>query len=214
MTPRHSRVLALVLSLVPGWGHVYLARERLGLLLFTSAAVSVFVWIDLQLLYQGSHRPLFAGSVAVAGGLLWFANLADVWRRTSPARLKRIGEEKARLLRLGMMSYLRNELEPAEKAFRECLSLDHQEVEVLWRLGVVLARRGQARAARRWFARARAFDFEDKWKWEIARELERLHDRVRPVEQVERGAPIESEMIEAPRPGGAAAPRVPVLEPP
>ena len=83
------------------------------------------------------------------------------------------------------------------------------------RLGVVLARRGQARAARRWFARARAFDLDDKWKWEIARELERLPARVGPVEKAAKGAPIESEMIEAPRPGGGAdAPAVPVLEPP
>jgi tetratricopeptide (TPR) repeat protein len=209
---RPSRALALILSLVPGWGHVYLANERLGLCLFTLAAIAAFGVIDLLLLYQGVHRLFLARSIAAAGILIWLVSFADVWRRTSPARRQRLGEEKARLLRLGMIAYLRDDLEAAEEAFRACLSLDHQDVEALMRLGVVLARLGQVRAARRWLGRARVFDFEDKWKWQIGRELESLRSGVQPPRP---NVPDPGEKESAPPvAGGASSPAVTALEPP
>ena len=210
-SPRPSRALALILALVPGWGHVYLAHEVLGLALFTVAALSAFGLIDLLLLYQGAHRLFFARSAGGLCLLLWLGSFADVWRRTSPVRQRRIGEEKAQFLRVGMIAYLRDDLDSAEEAFRACLSLDRQEVEALMRLGVVLARRRQVRAAHHWLVRARLADLDEKWRWEIDRELARLR-------AAGQGSPksLEPGTVEAPPPpeGEAARPAVPVLEPP
>jgi hypothetical protein len=47
-------------------------------------------------------------------------------------------------------------------------------VESLFRLGVVCARQGDLRNASVWLRRARRFDLEEKWSWEVERELERL----------------------------------------
>jgi hypothetical protein len=176
-SPRHSRTLAATLSLVPGWGHVYLGREAAGLLLFTLAALSLFLFINLGLMYQGEHRLLLLRISAGSLLFFWLLSLADVMRRTSPGRRRRIEEEKGRLLRAGMISYLRGELAQAEARFRECLKLDHQEVEAVLRLGVIAARSGAAGRARRWLKRARRLDLDGKWSWEIFRELQPLAAR-------------------------------------
>lgn len=172
--PHHSRLLALILSLVPGWGHVYLGRERAGLCLFTLAAISLFGMLNILLVYSGEHRLLLARSAGGGAVFSLLLSVVDVLRRTSPSRLRRIDDEKARLLRGGMIAYLRNDLEGAEETFRACLRLDGQEVEALLRIGVVTARRGAARRARRWLRRARRMDLDEKWGWEIERELEAL----------------------------------------
>ncbi len=173
-SPHHSRALALVLSLVPGWGHVCLGREGLGLLIFTVAAVGMFLFLNVALIYDGQHRLALARTIAAFTVLFWVWSLVDVWRRASPGRRLRVEEEKLRLLRQGMIEYLRDEMESAEATFRSCLKLDGLDVEALMRLGVVTARRGKAGEARRFLRRARRVDLDAKWAWEIENELQRL----------------------------------------
>ncbi len=173
-SPRHWRVLALVLSLVPGWGHVYLGRERVGLLIFTLVVLGAFVVVNSLLALEGPWRIWLSRPAGAAGLVFWLAGILDVLRMTSPRRLRRIEAEKRDLLRSGMIAYLRDDLEAAERSFRSCLKLDGQEVEALVRLGMVLARRSRPGRARSHLRRARSLDMEEKWSWEIERELRAL----------------------------------------
>ncbi len=173
-SPRHSRGLALVLSLVPGWGHVYLGREGLGLLTFTVTAFGMFLFLNVALIYDGQHRLALARAIASLTVLFWVWSVADVWRRSSSGRRRRLEEEKLRLLRQGMIEYLRDEMEASESTFRACLKLDGFDAEALFRLGVVTSRRGKTAEARRFLRRARREDLDAKWSWEIANELKRL----------------------------------------
>ncbi|SVE58072.1 uncharacterized protein METZ01_LOCUS510926, partial [marine metagenome] len=47
-----QRIPALLLSLVPGWGHVYWGRESVGIGIFSAAAVVGFAFLNSWLVYQ------------------------------------------------------------------------------------------------------------------------------------------------------------------
>ncbi len=175
---RRRRILALLLSVVPGWGHVYWGRERVGLAIFTAAAVLAFAWINGLAVYQGAGRGVLVWGAGV--GLVAFALIVwvELFRRT---RATRVGEEEAsreRLLERGAAAYLHGELDAAIAHFSACLRIDPQDVEALFRIGIVHARHGDAREARRWLRRTVRHDLEDKWRWEIERELARLRGGV------------------------------------
>ena len=44
----------MLLSLVPGWGHVYWGREALGIGIFSAAALAGFGFLNTWLVYQGA----------------------------------------------------------------------------------------------------------------------------------------------------------------
>ncbi|MBI4602257.1 MAG: hypothetical protein HY721_09885 [Planctomycetes bacterium] len=169
-----SRALALALTLVPGWGHVYWGRERLGLGLFTAFAVAAFALFNAVVIYVGVWRSLFV----LLSSLALCTSVLGAWvhmaRLTSSGRLRVSEERRARSLREGTLAYLRGDLEAARAQFRSCIEDDPVDVEALFRLAVVCARSGDARQASLLFRRTLRLDVEEKWRWEIGRELERL----------------------------------------
>jgi len=169
-----SRVLALGLSLVPGWGHVYWGREVLGLAVFTAFALAGFALFNGIFIYLGDGREfLVRGSAGLVLGIVgwtWF----DIICRTGPRRLKAEEEERDHNLREGMIAYLRGDHEGAKALFRSCVRADPFDVEALFRMGVACSRTGDIREAAVWLRRTRRHDLEDKWRWEIAEELKKL----------------------------------------
>jgi tetratricopeptide (TPR) repeat protein len=166
--------VALALSVVPGWGHVYWGREALGLGLFTATAVSGFALLNAFFVYLGEWRQPFiyasAALLLAAVAVAW----RDIFRRTSPRRVE--AEEEARIgsLKEGTVAYLRGHLEDARSLYLKCVEADPLDVDALFRLGVVCSRAGKTKEAGAWLRRARKCDFDDKWRWEISVEIERL----------------------------------------
>ena len=169
-----SRPIALLLALIPGWGHVYLGRERAGFALFTAAAFGWFLYANVALSYRGAHEALYGRSSLALALFFTIYSVLDVLRRTSPQRLRLLEEEKLRLLKDGMLSYLRGDLGGAIERLRRSLKLDAADVEAQFRLGVILARQGKRDEARAELRRSRALDIDGKWSWEIERELKLL----------------------------------------
>ena len=169
----HSRAVALLLSLVPGWGHAYWGKEAVGLAVFTGFAIALSGLLNGLFIYLGDGR----GALVWVSALLLLAVTAGAWfdilRRTSPEAVRTAAEERERSLRDGVVAYLRGDLPGASALFRGCVRTDPADVEALFRLGVVTSRAGDARAARLWLRRALKCDLEDKWRWEIRRELDR-----------------------------------------
>ena len=108
-------------------------------------------------------------------------------------RRRREEEARAHFLGQGTVSYLKGDYDSAEVDFRGCLAMDPNDAEALFRLGMTLARASQEAAgeedtvrnavsARRILYRALRADLEEKWRWEIGRELARLGDDAPAVE--------------------------------
>lgn len=182
-----SRAVALALSLVPGWGHVYWGRELRGLAIFTVFAVSAFALLNGLLIYLGERRGLVvAGSAAVLAGASVFA-WVDLLRRTSPARVREESEERERNLKDGTVAYVMGDFDAAAERFTRSVEADPSDFEALFRLGITHSRAGRTREAALWLRRALKNDEEEKWGWEIRRELELLARR--PAAREKRIAP-------------------------
>jgi tetratricopeptide (TPR) repeat protein len=185
------RVLALSLSLVPGWGHIYWGRERLGLAIFTVFAICGFallngLWVSMA---QETARATLVAVSASLCVLLFLAAWGDLWRRTRPGTVKREAELREGFLRQGTIAYLRGDLKEAAASFREAVRVNPTDVEALFRLGVVHSREGDARQARVWLRKARRHDVDGKWRWEVNREEERLAE-VRAAKGLAAPAPV------------------------
>lgn len=174
-----SRVAALLLALIPGWGHIYWSREGLGLLFFTAFAPCFFSFVHSYFLYVGPYRDRWIQASVILLLVVWIGSWIELFLRTRPAKVRAEEELRAEGLERGMVLYVRGDLEGAAHQFRRCLHLDPFDLEAQFRLGLVLARAGSTREARRWLRRARKHDREGKWHWEIDRELDRLRPRAR-----------------------------------
>jgi tetratricopeptide (TPR) repeat protein len=169
-----SRALALVLTLLPGWGHVYWGRELLGTVIFTVAAAAFFGLVNGLFIVLGAGRTVLAqGSAALLTGVVGYA-WADILRRTSPNRLQAEESHREKSLIEGMIAHLRGEHERAGQLFLSCLKADPTDVEALFRMGMTTARAGRREEAIRWLRRTRRNDLEGKWRWEVERELASL----------------------------------------
>ena len=177
---RRSRILALFLSLLPGWGQIYWGREKLGLALFTAFAGSVFLLGNGFVVVLGGWQRLFVWIGVTGVALSYVVAVADVLRRSSQRRFARESEAQERLYREGVVAYMSGDLREADRAFRGLLDIDPVDVEALFRLAVVQCRLGDARRAGMWLRKVRRFDLEGKWSWEIEYEEKRLHEAAEP----------------------------------
>lgn len=171
---RRSRVTALCAGILPGFGHIYWGRERLGLGLFTVYALCFFTLTYGYFFYVGAGQSgwiavSFAFVLALHGGS-WL----ELFLRTQPTRVRAEEERRARCLREGTLCYLKSDLESAEERFLSSLSVDPFDVEAQFRLAIVCSRAGRVHDARKWLRRADKHDLEGKWYWEIAMERRRL----------------------------------------
>ncbi len=167
-----SRPIAILLSLVPGWGHIYLGFEARGLVIFTLAALGGFGWINATWIYLGEGQSIFQGITLVLFGGLFLFSLVDIFIRTAKKRVSRSSKLCESLLWEGMMHYVMGNDLAAEEKFRETTRVDGLNVEAYFRAGIVAARRGELQQAKRFLKKARRLDHDLKWSWEIRRELE------------------------------------------
>ena len=69
----------MLLSLVPGWGHVYWGREALGIGIFSAAALVGFGFLNTWLVYQGSGKTTMVWVFGVVFCLVMAANWIDIF---------------------------------------------------------------------------------------------------------------------------------------
>ena len=157
---RASRGTALALSLVPGWGHIYLGEELKGLTIFTLAAISAFAWINASWMYLASFRPVLL-TLGILGFIgLWVWSTVEVFVKTRPERVGRLRRRCDHLLWEGILHFLSRDDLAAEEDFVECARIDCLDVEAHFRSGVAAARRGERELARRRLERARRLDVD------------------------------------------------------
>ena len=164
----------MLFSLVPGWGHVYWGREALGIGIFSAAALVGFGFLNAWLVYQGSGKTTMAWVFGVIFCLVMVASWIDIFLRTEPARVSEDDRRRKLCLERGTASYLQGDLAGALGEFRECLKIEPNCPEALFRIGVLAVRQDDFELARTSLRRALRYDIGEKWKWEIQREFTRL----------------------------------------
>lgn len=180
----------MLLSVVTGFGHVYLRHYVLGALLFAvfaTALNAVFLGSVIESNKMLAHA-LFRAGVPLAIGT-WVVGLVHAWKISYGTDRRRLREERQRLFREGLIAYVRDDLDAAARALGRVIDkdVDWEETDALFHLGVVELRRarrfeggGEARkaarsrrCAQRAFRSCLARDDRKKWRGEIAHERER-----------------------------------------
>jgi tetratricopeptide (TPR) repeat protein len=185
------RAIALLLSIVPGLGHVYLSRYAQGVLFFTLFAAAANGLL-IGALWQGEDVARRITEVsAVAAALVFVACFASMAKLTLFTDREALARRRDEALRRGLVHYLRDELVEAERALEEALryDVDRCDCDVLFHLGVVANRLGNARRARRMFKRCLAADACAKWRYEVAQELARMSPAAPPPPREARPEP-------------------------
>ncbi len=164
----------MLFSLVPGWGQVYWGRESLGIGIFSAAALVGFLFLNAWLVWQGPGKTTMVWVFGVVFCLVMVANWIDIFLRTEPARISEDDRRRKLCLKRGTASYLQGDLAGALGEFRECLKIEPNCPEALFRIGVLAVRQDDFELARTSLRRALRYDIGEKWKWEIRLEFTRL----------------------------------------
>ncbi len=106
-----------------------------------------------------------------------FLYLFGRWRRRSP----KVRQAREVDFRQAYLHYLRNELAPAEAAYRRILRRDAWDQEAMLGLATVQSRAGKGRQARAYFRRARSLDLQNRFGDAIGAELVRFSAKVPPA---------------------------------
>ena len=193
--PRQPRNhVALLLSLVSGFGHLYLDHYLLGAALFAvfvTALNGVFLGFTLQSL---EHPQWVQWTSIVVGVVTWVGAFWHCWLLSYGTDRLAIAREKEHLLRDGLLAYLRDELEQALSLLERAveLDIDWEDPDPLFHLGVVTSRMAERRARRgdsmgaridrrraQWaFRTCLQRDPTRKWAEEIQTELKRMRRTV------------------------------------
>lgn len=176
-------LVALLLGVVTGLGHIYMRRRLKGVLLFylfAAAANGVFI----GRFWQGDAAPWIFNASLAAGLSTWVYGVLDLWRLTFGTDREALRVERDRLLREGLQRYLKGEDRAAKERLERALALDVDRADacVRFHMAVVSRRLGDVRGARRMLDRCEDVDEDGKWRYEVQEERTRL----RAIERGER----------------------------
>jgi len=174
-----KRWRAMILGVLPGAAHILvLDRAAVGAVFFVLFMVGVDAAVLGRWVLETSTAPdILMGGVFLAAAA-WLAAFLDVARLVVFRDYRGRAEMRRRLCDEAIAAYALGNLHAARKCFRACLDLSARDPDVLFWYGVVEARRGKDRRARRSFKRCLKYDEQRKWEWECRRELVRMEVRV------------------------------------
>ncbi len=170
--PMLTTILLLVLCFFPGVSHILLGRYRQGVVMLVLA---VFAFDGLLVLGPNveTHGGLMQTlSIIVLVGLWGYAVASLIslsFRAVNPA-LDRAAKAN---LHDGVVDYLKSDFDGAQVRFEEAASIDTDNADTQFHLGMIYKRKGMNQDAKKAFKRSLALDAE-KWSWEIQQELKDL----------------------------------------
>lgn len=184
-----NRIVPICLSaLFPGAGHIVAGRTGRGLLLIFlfGFAIDGYLYSQAQTLLPPERTAIspasLRGGALALGGLLWAMAIADSAAAALRSRRTQAAQGVASTqIREALVAYLRDDLAAATKSLRDALRVCPRDPDALFYLGVIYAKSGQARRARKALYRSIRYDTEGKWDDEA-------HEQLRVIE----GAPLSS----------------------
>ena len=161
----------VVLSIIPGFGHIWVRRYNRGLALFL---IFFGTWnltpIHYLLADDGEYEGLLKLSHAAVVGIIVFA-FVDIIRITVWLKSSKVINRRKSLYRRSMVHFLRSEYGQAEDAASRMIRTDPLDTSALFVLGMIQREGGEFRKALRSFYRAQRSTTEDYWKFDLKREI-------------------------------------------
>ncbi len=172
---KNIKIVPILLTLIPGMGHLWEGKDLKGLVLFSSFAVGAAGILEGMVLWAGEWGGVIALCSFGWTCLVFGYALIDIFRFTYGPWRQKIELKRKKHLHAGILSFLKSDYEIAEQEFQENLRLMAGDPESLFRLAVISRRRGEIGRARRYLKIAGKNDLCGKWSWECSREEEFLH---------------------------------------
>ena len=167
-------LIPLILSLVPGWGHIWVHRATRGLLIFVCFFGLANYALMALLLADAAEPPILARpALALAAGVLVFSYI-DILRLTLWNRNKRLLARCDGYLRRAIIHYLRDEYGQAEELLLKVLRRRPFDVPALSYLAAVQRGRGAEKKAQESFKRALAAARGGRWEASLRAEIKRV----------------------------------------
>lgn len=165
-------IVPIVLSVVPGWGHIWVRRHTRGLAIF----LVFFALADIAfLVYQTSEEPVRTDAMNVGLGLcagIWTFAMVDIARIAIWLRSTTMRDRRTALFRKMVIHFLRGEHAQAEESIRRMLRINPYDVPALTYLGMVRRDAGRLDEALRAFKKAMRSQPDSGWSAEIEHEID------------------------------------------
>jgi hypothetical protein len=185
---RIAQIAPVALSVaLPGCGHIAAGRPARGILIFFLFGFSIDGWFyaHAQSILPPGSAPLTPPAIRYAslafGALLWAFALIDatslVLRRRRVAARAGVAEAH---LRDALVASLRGDHRAALQALLAARRINDQDPDVLFHLGVVHAKLGAARKARRALHQCIRYDHDGKWDSQAQEHLRALESAPAP----------------------------------
>ena len=164
-------IIPTVLSVVPGWGHIWVRRHTRGLAIFlTFFAVANAAFLINQLGPQEMRTTAIRIALVICVGL-WAFCFGDIIRIAVWLRSHTVQERRAGLFRKMVIHVLRGEHAQAEDSIRRMLRIDPYDVPALTYLGIVRRDLGRRDEAVRVLKKALRCRPDAVWTAEIEHEI-------------------------------------------
>jgi len=151
-------------------GHLWEGRDLKGLLLFAIFAAGCAGVLEGAVLWTGPGRTEILVVSLMVAGAVWIYSFVDVFKFAYEPWRERSRLKRNEHLRRGIISFLRNDYETAEREFLANIRIEPGDPESLFRLAVICRMRGELGRARKYLRALRRTDLEEKWSWERAQE--------------------------------------------
>jgi tetratricopeptide (TPR) repeat protein len=170
--------LAVIVNLVfPGIGLILVGQKRAGILFAFLFCLAVDGVLLSPPLIGGRACRGFVQAFAFLAVVLWLWSLIRLLTHVRFLSGPAFVEQKEALFRQGMELYLKNRLVEAKEAFVRLLAMDAEDADGHLYLGLVYKNLRQPAHARACFRRCTRYDYQLRWRWEIAGVLQELKGR-------------------------------------
>ena len=174
-----NSLVPVCLSVVfPGAGQIAAGRPARGLLLIflLGFAVDGYLYSQAQTLLPPERATIspasLRGGAFALGGLLWAIAIADAAATALRSRRMEASSGLANShIREALVAYLRNDLPAATQSLRAALRIRPRDPDALFYSGVIHAKAGHSRKARKALCRCIRYDTEGKWDDEAHEQL-------------------------------------------
>jgi tetratricopeptide (TPR) repeat protein len=167
----------MVFGLLPGLAHLLvLDRAGTGTVLFLLFVLGADAAVAGTFLLPSESAPEVYMAGCIVAGLAWTVSWLDMARLAIFRDYEGRAERRAKWEAEGVRLYAGGQIQKASEAFRECLSLDPRDPDLLFWFGAIQVRLGRPRRAQRAFRRCLHYDQDRKWAFEIAEQERRLRE--------------------------------------
>ena len=168
------KLAAILMSIVPGLGHVVYRRVGKGVVLFFFFCAFVNTALMVPFYKDAESAGPWRWSAALSAGVIWFYAMGDILWKTLWLDSEEVQERKWVIFDLALARYSEEDYREARTAFQEFLSIDAYDPRAYFYLGLTYKGLGQLGRAKHAFKKCQALDHDRLWHEKVVEELQNL----------------------------------------